>query len=62
MREEIDKKIEKMLEPPPSRKIKALPIPAEGGKRKRGGRRYDPVLFFLYFHRGNGEGEKELYF
>lgn len=37
---EVEKKIEKLLEPPPAKLIKALPVPSEGGrKQRRGGRR-----------------------
>ena len=37
--EELEKKIEKLQEPPPSKLIKALPVPSEGGrKQRRGGR------------------------
>ncbi|WFD33347.1 U4/U6-U5 snRNP complex subunit prp31 [Malassezia cuniculi] len=37
---EVEKKIEKLLEPPPAKLIKALPVPTEGGrKQRRGGRR-----------------------
>ncbi|CAO3594835.1 unnamed protein product [Absidia cylindrospora] len=39
MREEIDQKLEKLQEPPPSKNTKALPIPDEGAKKKRGGKR-----------------------
>lgn len=37
--EEIEKKIEKMQEPPPSKAVRALPAPVEAPKKKRGGRR-----------------------
>ncbi|EIE89973.1 hypothetical protein G6F46_002197 [Rhizopus delemar] len=39
MREEIDNKIEKLQEPPPSKVVKALPVPDEGPKKRRGGKR-----------------------
>lgn len=39
LREEIEKKIELVLAPPPSKKTKALPVPDEGYKKKRGGKR-----------------------
>ncbi|XP_033117801.1 U4/U6 small nuclear ribonucleoprotein Prp31-like [Anneissia japonica] len=39
-REEIDGKFEKLTEPPPVKKTKALPAPIDGGRKKRGGRRY----------------------
>lgn len=36
---EIQKKVEKMLEPPPVKKVKALPKPLDQSSKKRGGRR-----------------------
>jgi U4/U6 small nuclear ribonucleoprotein PRP31 len=39
-REDILKRIEKLQEPPPPKQQKALPIPGEGSKKKRGGKRY----------------------
>ncbi|KAJ9056536.1 U4/U6-U5 snRNP complex subunit prp31 [Entomophthora muscae] len=39
LRQEIKKKVEGMLQPPPMKNIKALPIPDEGPKKRRGGRR-----------------------
>ncbi|KAF9198418.1 U4/U6 small nuclear ribonucleoprotein Prp31 [Haplosporangium sp. Z 27] len=39
IREEIEKKVEKLLEPPPQKNIKALPAPLEAPKKRRGGRR-----------------------
>ncbi|KAI9484977.1 hypothetical protein BDB00DRAFT_852443 [Zychaea mexicana] len=39
MRDEIDQKIEKLQEPPPSKVTKALPVPDEGPKKRRGGKR-----------------------
>lgn len=39
IREEIEKKVEKFLEPPPQKNIKALPAPLEAAKKRRGGRR-----------------------
>jgi U4/U6 small nuclear ribonucleoprotein PRP31 len=37
---ELTKKLEKLQEPPPAKMVKALPIPKEGGnKKRRGGRR-----------------------
>ncbi|TRY77157.1 hypothetical protein TCAL_00063 [Tigriopus californicus] len=36
---EIERKIDKFLEPPPVKAIKALPTPIEAPKKKRGGRR-----------------------
>jgi U4/U6 small nuclear ribonucleoprotein PRP31 len=37
--EKLVKHIEKMAEPPPSKITKALPIPQETNRKKRGGRR-----------------------
>jgi U4/U6 small nuclear ribonucleoprotein PRP31 len=42
-RDDIDKKIEKMQEPPPNRGVRALPIPDEAKKKRRGGKRYAPL-------------------
>ncbi|KAI9316524.1 hypothetical protein BX666DRAFT_1951533 [Dichotomocladium elegans] len=39
MREDINQKIEKLQEPPPSKSTKALPVPDEGPKKRRGGKR-----------------------
>ncbi|XP_055334914.1 U4/U6 small nuclear ribonucleoprotein Prp31-like [Paramacrobiotus metropolitanus] len=39
LREEIDKKMDKMQEPPPVKQIKALPVPLDAPRKKRGGRR-----------------------
>ncbi|KAJ3314623.1 AP-1 complex subunit mu-1 [Blyttiomyces sp. JEL0837] len=39
MRDEILKKLEKAQEPPPGKNIKALPVPDEGQKKRRGGKR-----------------------
>ncbi|KXJ71059.1 U4/U6 small nuclear ribonucleoprotein Prp31 [Aedes albopictus] len=38
-REDIEKKLDKLQEPPPVKLIKPLPKPIEGGKKKRGGKR-----------------------
>lgn len=40
LREKIEKHIDRLAAPPPSKVIKALPIPAEGSKNRRGGKRY----------------------
>lgn len=40
LRQELEQKIEKLMEPPPQKLTKALPVPKEGGdKKRRGGRR-----------------------
>ncbi|KAF9954558.1 U4/U6-U5 snRNP complex subunit prp31 [Mortierella alpina] len=38
-REDVEKKVEKLLEPPPQKNVKALPAPLEAPKKRRGGRR-----------------------
>lgn len=38
-RKDIDKKMEKLMEPPPNREVKALAVPASAPKKRRGGRR-----------------------
>ncbi|KAF9425886.1 U4/U6-U5 snRNP complex subunit prp31 [Podila epigama] len=38
-REEIEKKVEKMMEAPPQKNVKALPAPLEAPKKRRGGKR-----------------------
>lgn len=39
LREEVEKKLDKLQEPPPVKFIKPLPKPIEGSKKKRGGKR-----------------------
>ncbi|CAG7829993.1 unnamed protein product, partial [Allacma fusca] len=39
LREEIEKKLDKMQEPPPVKSIKALPKPVDPPKKRRGGKR-----------------------
>jgi U4/U6 small nuclear ribonucleoprotein PRP31 len=39
-RDEIDKKIESFIAPPPSRGVRALAVPDEAKKKRRGGKRY----------------------
>ncbi|KAL1920468.1 uncharacterized protein VTP21DRAFT_845 [Calcarisporiella thermophila] len=39
MREDIEQKLEKLTEPPPKKDVKALPVPDEGPRKRRGGRR-----------------------
>ncbi|KAI8807371.1 Nop domain-containing protein [Cladochytrium replicatum] len=38
LREDIEKKLEKEMEPPPGKSIRALPVPDEGPKKRRGGK------------------------
>ena len=40
LREEVEKKFEKWLEPPPVKQPKPLPRPDDPIKKRRGGRRY----------------------
>ena len=39
MLSDLQKKLEKMQEPPPSKVIKALPVPNEGPSKRRGGKK-----------------------
>ena len=39
LREKIEKHIDRLAAPPPSRIVKALPIPNDGPKKRRGGKR-----------------------
>lgn len=39
LREKIDKHIDRLAAPPPSKVTKALPIPNDGPKKRRGGKR-----------------------
>jgi len=39
LREKIEKRIDRLAAPPPSKVIKALPIPNDGPKKRRGGKR-----------------------
>lgn len=38
-KEDIEKKLDKLQEPPPVKFVKPLPKPIEGSKKKRGGKR-----------------------
>ena len=39
LREKIEKQIDRLQAPPPNKVIKALPVPNDGPKKRRGGRR-----------------------
>lgn len=39
LRDKIDKHIDRLAAPPPSKVTKALPIPGDGPKKRRGGKR-----------------------
>jgi len=40
LRDKIEKHIDRLAAPPPSKVIKALPVPGDGPKKRRGGKRY----------------------
>jgi Prp31-like protein len=40
LREKIEKHLDRLMAPPPSKVVKALAIPNDGPKKRRGGRRY----------------------
>lgn len=40
LRDKIEKHIDRLAAPPPSKVVKALPIPNDGPKKRRGGKRY----------------------
>lgn len=44
MREEVEEKIEKWQEPPKGKEKKALPVPDEAPRKKRGGKRYAALM------------------
>lgn len=44
LKEEIERKFDKWQEPPPVKQVKPLPAPLDGQRKKRGGRRWDPLL------------------
>ncbi|CAN8002910.1 unnamed protein product [Ixodes hexagonus] len=41
LREEVERKLDKLQEPPPAKQVKPLPQPIDQNRKKRGGRRYD---------------------
>ena len=53
LREKIEKHLDRLTAPPPSKVVKALAIPNDGPKKRRGGRRcVEPLLrstFFFFF-------------
>lgn len=44
LRDKIEKHIDRLAAPPPTKVTKALPIPNDGPKKRRGGRRCVPRL------------------
>jgi U4/U6 small nuclear ribonucleoprotein PRP31 len=49
LRDKIEKHIDRLAAPPPSKVVKALPIPNDGPKKRRGGKRFElsPEFMFL---------------
>jgi len=47
LRDEIQKKLDKMQEPPPVKQVKPLPKPDDAPRKKRGGRRYAKFCMIL---------------
>lgn len=50
LRDKIEKHIDRLAAPPPSKVVKALPIPNDGPKKRRGGKRFVLVCNVNYFH------------
>lgn len=44
LRENVETVLEKLAAPPPARVGKALPVPEEGSKKRRGGKRCDILV------------------
>ena len=52
LKEKIEKELDRLTAPPPSKVVKALAIPNDGPKKRRGGRRYASLLVLpTYFLR-----------
>lgn len=51
LREKIEKRLDRLTAPPPSKVVKALPLPNDGPKKRRGGKRcvYIPFLSLSLF-------------
>jgi U4/U6 small nuclear ribonucleoprotein PRP31 len=49
LREKIEKHIDRLAAPPPSKVTKALPIPNDGPKKRRGGKRCVSLFASLVF-------------
>ena len=47
LRDQVQKKIDKILEPPPVKSAKPLPRPDDAPRKKRGGRRYSIEYLIL---------------
>jgi len=51
LREKIEKHIDRLAAPPPSKVTKALPIPNDGPKKRRGGKRcVDECISLVFLH------------
>ncbi|KZS94095.1 Nop domain-containing protein [Sistotremastrum niveocremeum HHB9708] len=74
LREKIDKHIDRLAAPPPAKVVKALPIPNEGPKKRRGGKRFafsprtrvdhvltNPSFCFSFVHSHRARKAKEAY-
>ena len=48
LRDQVQKKIDKFMEPPPVKAAKPLPRPDDAPRKKRGGRRYNVHTCTLY--------------
>jgi U4/U6 small nuclear ribonucleoprotein PRP31 len=48
LRDKIEKHIDKLAAPPPSKVVKALPIPNDGPKKRRGGKRFVAVVLLTF--------------
>ncbi|CAG8436180.1 9506_t:CDS:10 [Diversispora eburnea] len=46
LREQIDRKLEKLQEPPPTKTVKPLPVPDEGPKKRRAGKKMKEAYAF----------------
>jgi len=53
LREKIEKHIDRLAAPPPSKIVKALPVPGDGPKKRRGGKRSVPPVHLTTWHRTN---------
>lgn len=48
LRDKIEKHIDRLAAPPPSKVVKALPIPNDGPKKRRGGKRFELSPEFMF--------------
>ena len=52
LRDKIEKHIDRLAAPPPAKITKALPIPNDGPKKRRGGKRF-VLSYFLFYYRAS---------